>query len=248
LAPNAQLAGRHRNERRCFVIGNGPSLNTQDLSFLTNEFTIVANSFFQHPNVDRIRPAYCCVGDPDFIRDEPNAIAWLRELESKLPGATLFFRPWAPEIFKRHSLFRNHTIHYLDSVAKVPHVSQVHLDLTRPLNVGFTTGSQFSIPLALFLGFQEVYLIGFDANWLADIPKGQLHFYKTNPYFPHFDHTATEGHSMEEQLRTMHLEFRSHRFLRDVAARRGQRLRNATNGGWLDMYERTEYESLFPKL
>jgi hypothetical protein len=245
LKNNAQLAGKHRHERRCFVVGNGPSLNTQDLSRLSGEFTIVANSFFQHPAVGQIHPAYCCVGDPDFIADRPNAIEWLRELEAKLPDTTLFFRPWAPEVFQRHGLFTNHTVHFLDSVAKVPHSSQVHLDLTRPLNVGYTTGSGFSIPLALYLGFTEIYLIGFDANWLADVQNGQLHFYQTNPHFPHFDHTATEGHSMEEQLRTLHLEFRSHRFLREAADRRGQRIRNATNGGWLDMYERVDYDRLF---
>lgn len=245
LAANAPLAGKHSRERRCFVIGNGPSLKTQDLSRLSSEFTIVANSFFQHPAVGSIGPKYCCVGDPDFIADRPNAIEWLRELESKLPDTTLFFRPWAPAVFERHGLFRHHTVHFIDSVAKVPHSSQVQLDLTKPLNVGYTTGSGFSIPLALYLGFREIYLIGFDANWLADIDHGALHFYDTNPHFPHFDHTATEGHSMEEQLRTLHLEFRSHRLLREAAERNGQRIRNATNGGWLDMYERVNYDSLF---
>ena len=245
LAANASLAGKHRGARRCFVLGNGPSLNTQDLSKLAGEITICANSFFQHPAVDQIRPTYCCVGDADFIADKPNAVAWLQELERKLPEATLFFRPWAPEVFERHGLFRNHTLHFIDSVYKVPHLSLVHLDLARPMNVGYTTGSGFAIPLALYLGFPEIYLLGFDANWLADIHKGQLHFYQTNPHFPHFDHTATEGHTMENQLRTMHLEFRSHRFLRELAGERGQKLVNATNGGWLDMYERVSYESLF---
>src|SRR5436190_17810789 len=51
LAPNVKLANKHRNERRCFVVGNGPSLNTQNLTLLANEFTIVANSFFQHRDV-----------------------------------------------------------------------------------------------------------------------------------------------------------------------------------------------------
>jgi hypothetical protein len=185
------------------------------------------------------------VGDPDFVADRPNAVAWLRELESKLPNTVLFFRPWAPELFERYALFRNHQTHFIDSVAKVPRASQVQIDLTRPLNVGYTTGSGFAIPLALYLGFRQIYLVGFDANWLADIHRGALHFYKTNPHFPHFDHTATEGHSMEEQLRTMHLEFRSHRFLREIAGRRGQSIRNATIDGWLDMYERVDYDSLF---
>src|SRR5688572_11070574 len=99
LARNKALKGRHRHGSRCFVIGNGPSLNQQDLSRLSNEVTIVANSFFQHEQIGTIRPKYCCVGDPDFIADQPHSIAWLRDLESKPPDTTLFFRPWAPEVF-----------------------------------------------------------------------------------------------------------------------------------------------------
>src|SRR6476469_4128376 len=41
LALNSQLANKHKGERRCFVIGNGPSLNTQNLELLANEVTIV---------------------------------------------------------------------------------------------------------------------------------------------------------------------------------------------------------------
>src|SRR6476646_10859762 len=48
IARNAELRNRHKERTRCFVIGNGPSLKTQDLTLLKDEITIVANSFFKH--------------------------------------------------------------------------------------------------------------------------------------------------------------------------------------------------------
>lgn len=245
LTRNRELAGRHRNQGRCFVIGNGPSLKTQDIRPLANETVITANSFFQHPDHRTVAPAYYCVGDGDFVADLPNSVAWLRELENAMPQANLFVLPIARSTFAKHGLFRNHRVYHIDHVRMARDASGVKIDLTQPLNVGHSTGTGFAIPLALYLGFREVYLIGFDANWLADIHNGALHFYETNKYFPQFDRTATDGLDMENQLRTAHLEFKSHRLLRDKAVLMGVKIINATNGGWLDMYPRVKYESLF---
>jgi hypothetical protein len=244
LARNRQFLNRHAGAR-CFVIGNGPSLKTQDLRPLAGEVTIVANSFFQHPDHALISPRYYCVGDSQFVADQPNSVAWMRELEAALPNMNLFVLPVARTTFAKHGLFKNHNVFHVDHVRMARTVKEVRIDLTRPLNVGYSTGSGFSIPLALYLGFHEIYLIGFDANWLADVNHGSIHFYDTNKYFPHFDSTAGEGHSMELQLASCHLEFVSHRLLRDKAASMGAKILNATNGGWLDMYPRVRYESLF---
>lgn len=245
LAKNSELAGRHKDSRRCFVIGNGPSLKTQDLRPLANEIVIVANSFFQHPDHGLISPRYYCVGDGDFVADRPNSVAWLRELEAAMPETNLFVLPRARSTFSKHGLFEKHSVYHIDRIQMTNNGSAVSVDLTHPVNVGHSTGTGFSIPLALYLGFPEIYLIGFDANWLADVHNGAVHFYETNKYFPHWDRTATEGYDMEFQLRTCHLEFRSHRLLRNKAASMGCKITNATSGGWLDMYPRVQYEALF---
>jgi hypothetical protein len=245
LRQNREFLKLHSDCRRCFVIGNGPSLKTQDLRPLAKEMVIVANSFFQHPDHRLIAPRYYCVGDPEFVAGHANSIAWLRELEAALPETTLFCPPEAKSIFAKNGLFKHHRVRHMDHVRVARRPEQVRIDLTQPLNVGFSTGTAFSIPLALYLGFPEIYLIGFDANWLEDMHKGAIHFYETNKYFPHFDHTASEGHEMEGQLSAMGLEFGSHRLLRERAKLMGSRIMNATNGGWLDMYPRVRYESLF---
>ena len=179
------------------------------------------------------------------IADQPHSVAWLRELEAALPQTTLFVSPRALRTFAKHGLFRKHRVRHIDHVRMARSRTQVRIDLTQPVNVGYSTGSSFSIPLALYLGFREIYLIGCDANWIADVNDGIIHFYETNKYFPHFDRTNTEGHDMEFQLASCHLEFASHRLLRDKASLMGSKIVNATNGGWLDMYPRVHYESLF---
>ena len=48
ITANRALKDRHVG-KRCFVIGNGPSLARTDLAPLANEYTIGANSFYRHP-------------------------------------------------------------------------------------------------------------------------------------------------------------------------------------------------------
>src|SRR5689334_4044737 len=58
LQRNEVFRDRHKG-RRCFVIGNGPSLKEQDLSPLVDEITLVTNSFYAHPIVgDSWQPSY----------------------------------------------------------------------------------------------------------------------------------------------------------------------------------------------
>jgi len=245
LQQNREFQKLHSDRRRCFVVGNGPSLKSQDLRPLANEIVVVANSFFQHPDHRQINPTYYCVGDRQFVADQPNSIGWLRELETALPKTTLFVVPEGRFTFGKHGLFKHHRVRHIDHVRMARKPEQVRIDLTRPLNVGYSTGTAFSIPLALYLGFREIYLIGFDANWLADVNHGSIHFYETNKYFPHFDRTAAEGANMETQLSSISLEFASHRLLRDSAKLMGSQIFNATNGGWVDVYPHVRYESLF---
>lgn len=56
---------------RCFVIGNGPSLNNMDLSYLENEITITCNSFMEGM-IEKGKyfvPSILCAGDGSFLKD-----------------------------------------------------------------------------------------------------------------------------------------------------------------------------------
>src|SRR5262245_17696217 len=89
LAANEALHNRHADTPRCFVIGSGPSLKTQDLSPLANEYTIAANSFYKHPDAAKLGLKYLCIGDPHFMSAEPRALDWHRTIEKALPRTTM---------------------------------------------------------------------------------------------------------------------------------------------------------------
>jgi hypothetical protein len=239
---NVALNGRNAGERRCFVIGNGPSLKDLDLKPLAEEYTIAANSFYKHPDSSVMRLDYLCINDPHFMKDEPRAIDWHRTIAEKLPTARLLLNEAARPIVQRHQLYSGRDVHYVKLGKWTHRASAINLDLSRPLNIGMTTGSSVAIPLALSLGFREIYLIGFDCNWLADT-SASYHFYQTHEYFPEFDSVEKDsrGYSYEDELRTNLREFESHRLLRQRAELLGVRIVNATAGGLLDVYERRPY-------
>jgi hypothetical protein len=241
-----KLEGRHAGTRRCFVIGNGPSLKGMDLRPLAGEFTIAANSFYKHPDASAIDLKYLCIFDPHFMQDQPRAVEWHQTVAQTLPGATMVLHESARPLVVRHGLYAGREVHYARSGFQTHELKYVDFDLRRPRNVGMTTGSTIAIPLAIFLGFREIVLIGFDCNWLADTGRS-YHFYDTHEYFPEFDSVDKDGrgYGYEAFLRIIQREFESHRLIRAKAESLGVRIVNATQGGLLDVYERADYAALF---
>ncbi len=248
LYENRSLSGRHANEQRCFIIGNGPSLKGMNLKPLADEYTIAANSFYKHPDASAIGLDYLCINDPHFMQDEPRSVSWHRTIAEKLPTARMILNEAAHPLVRAHGLYAGHEVYYVRSGSWTHRVAAINLDLSRPLNIGMTTGSSVAIPLALSLGFREIYLLGFDCNWLAD-SSASYHFYQTHEHFPEFDSVDkdTRGFSYEDELRTVLREFESHRLLREKANTLGVRIVNATSGGLLDVYERREFADCLPQ-
>lgn len=246
VSNNRRLRGRHADRKRCFVIGNGPSLGDMDLSVLSDEITIGANSFYKHKDAEAVGLDYLCIGDATFWEDESNAVEWHRIIESMLPDTTMMFHADARRLIDRHGLYAQHDVHLYQHGITVSSPELVHYDFTRPLNVGHTSGSRLAIPLAFFLGFEEIYLIGFDASWL-DAYEGSYHFYDTHQQWPNFDSQAADDRHPRyaDQLINALRDFDSHELIARSAPMHGVRVFNAGRGGRLDMYPRVRFGGLF---
>ncbi len=245
LPRNKILNNRHSDGGRCFVIGNGPSLAGMDLRPLAREFTIAANSFYKHPDASDVAPNYLCIGDPHFMSDEPRTLEWHRTIESRFPDASLILHPDADALLKRHQLYAGHEVFFFRTGRRARLPEEVNVDFSRRLNVGMTTGSLLMLPLALCLGFREIYLLGVDCNWLDD-PDASYHFYDTHEFFPEFTSVSTDNRrfTYEDEVRSVLREFESHRLLMGFARRREIRILNATRGGRLDVYPRVVLEEV----
>jgi hypothetical protein len=245
VTENRRLEGRHRG-RRCFVIGNGPSLGQMNLLPLAGEITIAANSFYKHPDAEKIGLKYLCIGDPAFMIDEPRAIEWHRTIEAKLPTASFILNPDARTLIRKHDLYHGREAFFFTRGVVVDHPELVDFDLSKPINVGNTTGTQLAIPLAVYLGCTEIILLGFDCNWLESY-TGSYHFYKTHEQFPEFDALTTDDRwgRYEDHLVFALRDFEAHRVISERTRHLGIAVKNATEGGLLDMYPRVKLEDCF---
>ena len=252
---------RHRGER-CFVMGNGPSLNRTNLALLSGETVFSCNGAFLL--FDRIawRPTYFTCVDTRVIRDRAADITHM--LDSN-PGITAFF----PSAFHLHDgsdeEFAGREVippgpnrHYFLEVGnrQSHHVETMFsLDaddfVVQPYTVAITM-----LQLAVFMGFSEIYLIGCDTSYKVQETVQQegreiggvgLLLTSTrdddaNHFDPRYFGQGRQWHNPQVAQMLEH-----YRWARLAARRHGARIFNATVGGQLEVFERVAFDSLFPR-
>lgn len=164
---------------KCFILGNGPSLNDIDLSFLQGEKVICCNWFVNSNLFDVISPDYYCAYDSAFIEPKINP-DWLQKIQ-RHKNDFVFPKNWQKLNLEKSLKGK---IWYLD------------LDLTQNL---FAAGKEFNpfetlwdagnvivnlgLPFAIQMGFEKIYLLGVDNSYY---PNGVF-----KPYFYNFDEHKT---------------------------------------------------------
>jgi hypothetical protein len=230
--------------RRCFIIGNGPSLNKQDLTYLDCEITIVMNHFYKHPILERWQPTFYCAADhPDYwtYHDIEAIKSGARRIHPRAYFVLLSMKPTV----ERFDMLPLEKTYYLKGDG--PWIGwpsrRYSWDLTKLIPCAFTT-VHMAMLVALYAGCSPIYLIGLDHDWLAH-RSVEPHFYPTDPtaYGTIADLSMQPYKTMvEKTVQT----WSAYEAIHAAASTRGIEIYNATAGGFLDVFPRVEFESLFP--
>jgi hypothetical protein len=242
LPGNADLRDRHRG-RRCFVIGNGPSLARQDLAALAGEVTIVMNGFVRHPLLDVVRPAYYLFADGTFFDGSESSRRLLADVRERAAHAE-FLVPyahgrdvrangWLDPARTRHVAFagnlRSSRLRRVDFTRAVPNVMNC---------------MQLGVMLGIYMGCASVHLLGADHDFLAH--RGtHRHFYGGPTLAGHA--VANDDFARFHYLEMIRITtdvWLGYQALRRHAERRGVELVNCTDGGFLDVFPRRRYEDV----
>lgn len=233
LARNARFKDIHAG-KRCFVIGNGPSLNKQDLSPLADEITIAMNFFNKHPVIDKWKPTFFCMAEPRGDRTEEQLPLFLDRIDAQ----AYFYRMEYRELFNRHRWVDPDKVYYLKSspiwCTDWP-TRRRAIDLSQTTPPCQTT-AHMALMLAVYLGCSPIYITGFDHDWLAHRSVA-THFYESNANF--------DGFTYRQLIDITTRIWDGYEWIRDVASRQGTVIYNATDGGFLDVLERVDFNSLF---
>lgn len=237
LSKNFSLKDKYKG-KRCFIIGNGPSINKQDLTLISNDEKIVMNKFFYHPILETWKPTFYCAADPSSSYP-PEYIKILKEAQGKLSAEGYMVPIENKSLIENNSVFPQEKTYYF----RVRGGYGSNWDLTDTLCSDIQTTTHFAIILAIYLGCSPIYLIGMDHDWLAH-RSVEKHFYPSDNVekgSPSDLSTTDYKTMMEIILRVWKIYDEINKF----AEEKHTPIYNATEGGFLDVFPRVEYDTLF---
>jgi hypothetical protein len=160
--------------KRCFIIGNGPSLTIEDLEKLNNEVTFGVNSLFNAYEKTNFRPTYYLATDHHFFANNKKQLEFLLK-ENK---SVFLFR----NNYKKYLGYQKNVIPFFQN-----YLYKLNPSSFRQKKVNSTPNKWVSmyfsvvgcaIEIAFYMGFNEINLIGVDFSQGRNLK--QMHFYAEN--------------------------------------------------------------------
>ncbi len=237
-------SGRHNQQRlrqlrdscqgkRCFVIGNGPSLSQTDLTRLAGEITIGCNNLFLMFDRMGFRPTFYTVEDTLVAQDRADEIRGIT-------GVTKVF----PRDVARWLRSDDATV-YVNFARSYPGFPRFSGNLNQVAYWGGTV-TLFNLQLAYYIGCREVYLIGIDHNYTipADLdPTVDGVIVSQGADVNHFDPNYFGQGYRYHNPRVERME-NAYVAAREFAAAHGMKIYNATIGGKLEVFPRVDYDKV----
>lgn len=195
--------------KRCFILGNGPSLKTEDLKQLESEVVFSVNQIARHPDFEYIKPTYHFWADPHFFEIDENKAEDLELLEmmkgvkTKENSPICFFPVEQKGFVDKFELEKILEIAYYYSSLPFELFRNKDIDYTKQVP-RFGTVVQWCITMAIYMGFSEIYLLGCDNTGLVTTIKSAMKSNDENDYA--YEVTENEKKRMESLLGKQSLE------------------------------------------
>lgn len=225
------LRGRYKG-RRCFVMGNGPSLLKCDLNLLASEVTIVSNAHYLIWEQLTYIPTFLTVEDRLVAEDRADQLQTLTDITKIFP---FDLRPVLGSA-QETKLYLNFPRTY-QPFPKFSH------DLTKRAYWGGTV-SFLNLQLAAYLGCNPIVLIGFDHNYVVpskDIQNSVIQSQDDDVNHIHPDYFGP-GYRWHDP-NTARMET-AYGLARQELERSGVRVLNATVEGHLETFDRVSFGSI----
>ena len=234
--------GRYNN-KRCFIIGNGPSLLPDDLDLLKGEYCFAANRIYEMYDKTEWRPTFYCIQDENTLREMPPEK--LEYVMSKSSDA--FVRMHSYDIIHRIGLENDNVIYIPIFQKKLKHNNaEFNRNLLNYVYDGSTV-TYLSIELAVFMGFSKIYLIGVDHNYPYIWTSTGLEVNDLSAASHFYDSSENNIGENAHLRRSFNAELVTQAY--EVAEKASRidgdfKIFNATRGGCLEVFERVDLDQL----
>ena len=227
LNRNAELRNKYLG-KKVYILGNGPSLNNFNLQMINGHEVITMNHFELHPQKDNFKIVAHCIGEPYSSNTWEDPIPMLNGVKAD----TYWFNADAVKFFSKQDSYA--VRYYLPGLCASAQILSGD-DLTG-VALQYQSTAQMAINVALFLGFKDIYLLGFDHDWL--VTRGHSpHFYEERDGV---DKADLSKFSYIEMIRISLNLFEIYVKLRQNAKKRDARIWNLSKPSYLDVFPTLE--------
>lgn len=237
-AANARFKNIHQG-KRCFIVGNGPSIGSQNLLSLRGEVIFSVSSGYHHGDYLGYQPRYHCVPQIAYTEKMTKevVVAWFREMHEQIGDAELFLSHREEGLVREGKVFPGRKVNYICMHGNFSRYSTRLVDITRTVP-GVQSVPIMCLMIAMYMGFREIYLLGVDHD-----------SFKTREYKYFFEPTVLRGSMggvneddkildpLCEELHLYSILFCQYRAVGRIAQSQGIKIFNATAGGALDEFE-----------
>jgi len=233
----------HRG-KRAFVIGTGPSLQDQPINALASEITYAMSAFWKHESTKYWQPTYYSLSDPIYFDGSEQIRSFFRSLNEHIHDSTFFVPAFGRSVVQEQKLLPEEKTYWLSFAGELTTLDRPSIDFTEPIPSAMTI-SQLSLMAAIYMGCSPIYLLGLDHDWLAHRNEHQ-HFYKGHAGLESHPEVkpSMADHSYRITMEAVLVVWKGYEVLKEVARRKGITILNATNGGFLDVFERVDYRDV----
>lgn len=219
--------------KRCFVIGNGPSLSIPDLDKLINEVTFSCNNSIQLLNRTMWKPTCFFGADHIFVNKYVNTD---EKIESILSSCKYMFTNFRSGLYSKYH-YKYDNLFYL----YLYRTSNLFFSEDMSRNTVIDGSSIFVLlQLAVYMGINEIYLLGCDYSFQQELKSdGKLIVNKEIQTHMKYMDQAIEGRYRVDAILNEYL------CAKEYAETHGIKIYNATRGGRLEVFERVDFDDLF---
>lgn len=212
--------------KRCFIIGNGPSLKETDMRLLKDEYTFGMNRIFlMFPELG-FKPSFL-VSVNDLVIEQ--SVDDFRQIDIPL-FVSWRARKWLSPAPHLHYLYTTYT------------GRKFARDASRRLWEGATV-TYTCLQLAYYMGFSTAILIGVDHNFSTKGEPNKTIISEGDD--PNHFHPKYFGKGFKWQLPDLDTSEVGYIMARNVYENAGRQVVDATIGGKLNIFPKADYGSLF---
>ena len=227
--------------KRCFILGNGPSLNAVNFAALKNEYSFGVNSIFLMTRQNRFSPTFYVVEDNLVFSENKNEIDQYTGVIKILP------RVYSSELDNKLDIieFEMNTSFYNKSKLELYGSPQFNTG-SEPVFFCGQSVTYINMQIAYYMGFKYVYLLGMDFSYSKPSNHEQngnhIRSGGNDPNHFHKDYFGKGKTWKDPQLGRVQRSYLRAKFEFEADNRI---IMNATQGGELELFDRIDENILW---